>query len=312
MARTYARVKTDIWADDDFRTLPLEAQHLYFVLLTSNGLNYCGVTDWRPVRIAAASLGWTAEEVVTAGCVLAERFYVVIDEATEEVLIRSFIRNDGFMAQATVAAAMVRAYGAVASATLRGVVIHELNRLYRDHPEFKGWSYGKELLENAVVDPFELVADDPGCDPSSHPLCHPFGDPISDPNVETPLTLVVTPLLPTPSPTPSPTPPTGEIDPGKPARKRHIPADWAPNEKHIAKATRLELDLPIEVENFRNYDLAKGPVWKDFNAAFTIWLNNAAKWGNSKRNPYSRQEETDGIFDRAMQREQTNQQLEIS
>src|ERR1051325_11775625 len=101
MPRSYARVKTDIWADDDFRTLPLEAQHLYFVLLTSNALNYCGVTDWRPVRIAASSLGWTAQEVVTAGCILAERFYVVIDEDTEEVLVRSFIRNDGFMAQLT-------------------------------------------------------------------------------------------------------------------------------------------------------------------------------------------------------------------
>src|SRR5687767_10235844 len=101
MARTYARVKTDIWADDDFRALPVEAQHLYFVLLTSNSLNYFGVTDCRPVRIAAASGTWSPKAVAAAGCVLAEHLYLVIDEATEEVLIRSFVRNDGFMAQAT-------------------------------------------------------------------------------------------------------------------------------------------------------------------------------------------------------------------
>lgn len=312
MARTYARVKTGIWADDDFRSLPLEAQHLYFVLLTSNSLNYCGVTDWRPVRIAAAALGWSAEEVTTAGCILAERHYVVIDESTEEVLIRSFIRNDGFMAQTTVAASMVRAYGQIASSRLRGVVVFELNRLYEKHPEFNGWAAGKDLLQNPAIDPFVAVTDDPACDPISHPLCHPSDDPISHPNADTALTLVVTPLLPTPSPTPSPTPPTGEIDPGRPARKRHIPADWMPHEKHAAKATRLELDLALEVENFRNYDLAKGPVWKDFDAAFTIWLNNAAKWGGSKRNPYGQQEKTDGLFDRAMQRTQAPQQLETS
>lgn len=313
MARTYARVKTGIWADDDFRSLPLEAQHLYFVLLTSNSLNYCGVTDWRPVRIAAAALGWSPEEVTTAGCILAERHYVVIDEATEEVLIRSFIRNDGFMAQSTVAASMVRAYGQIASSKLRGVVVFELNRLYEKHPEFNGWGSGKDLLQNPAINPFDEVTDDLVCDPISHPLCHPIDDPISHPIADTALTLVVTPLLPTPSPTPTPSPPTGGIDPGKPARnKRHIPADWSPNEKAIAKALRLELDLELEVENFRNYDLAKGPIWKDFDAAFAIWLSNAAKWGTSKRNPYNRQEETNSLFDRAMQRSAPQQQLETS
>lgn len=300
MARTYARVKTGIWADDDFRTLPIEAQHLYFVLLTSNSLNYCGVTDWRPVRIAASALDWSPDEVITAGCILAERFYVVIDDATEEVLIRSFIRNDGFMAQSTVAAAMVRSYGQIASPKIRGVVVFELNRLYEKHPEFNGWASGKDLLGNPAIDPFAQVADDPGCDPISHPLCHPSDDPISDPVSEVGLTLVVTPLLPTPSPSPSPTPPTGEIGPRKRATQR--PADWRPNARHVSMAQQLDLDLEREVEQFRDHHDSKGSTFKDWDAAFRTWLRNAAKWGASRRNPYSKQQETDALFDAAMNR----------
>lgn len=300
MARTYARVKTGIWADDDFRSLPTEAQHLYFVLLTSNSLNYCGVTDWRPVRIAAAALDWSTEEVTTAGCILAERHYVVIDEATEEVLIRSFIRNDGFMQQSTVAAAMVRSYGQIASSKLRGVVVFELNRLYEKHPEFKGWAAGKELLQNPAANPFDQVTDDLVCDPISHPSCHPIDDPISHPIADTALTLVVTPLLPTPSPTPSPTPPTGEIGARKRATQR--PGDWAPNAQHVSMAAQLELDLEREIAQFTDHHDSKGSAFKDWDASFRTWLRNAAKWGGSKRNPYSKQQETDDLFDAAYQR----------
>lgn len=105
---------------------------------------------------------------------------------------------------------------------------------------------------------------------------------------------------------------TGEQVRPRAARKQHVPADWAPNGRHADKARRLELDLEEEVENFRNWDLAKGPVWKDFDAAFNLWLGNAAKWGKSSRNPYSRQQETDGLFDRAMRRTQQQPELESS
>jgi len=296
MARTYARVKTSIWADDEFRCLPPMAQHLYFVLLTSNGLSYCGVTDWRPVRIAASAASWPASSVQMAGDVLAERLYVAIDEETEEVLLRSFIRNDGFMEQPTVAAAMVRSYGSIASKSLRGIVVHELLRLKSESPEMKGWKYADELLTNPSVDPVDHLGD--------HPGYHPFDDPPDDPRGQRSTTPVATPLLPTPSPTPTPrsSSPSG-------SRKRHVPDDWHPNDKHAAMATELELDLVAEVEKFRDYDKSKGPVWKDFDAAFNNWLRNNAKWGNSPKNPYGKQAKTDGLFDRAMDRAQ--QRLEI-
>jgi len=45
MAREFAKIKASIWQDDDFRALPVEAQHLYFVVLTDPDLSYCGVAD---------------------------------------------------------------------------------------------------------------------------------------------------------------------------------------------------------------------------------------------------------------------------
>lgn len=155
MAREFAQIKLALWEDDDVRLLSPEAQHLYFVLLTSRSLNYCGVGDWRPRRIAALAQGWTVERVEDAATELVERLFVVIDESTEEILVRSFVRHDGLMKQPKMATAMAAAHGAVASSVLRGVVVHELRRLQEDFPDLKGWGSEKasDLLRKASVDP---------------------------------------------------------------------------------------------------------------------------------------------------------------
>ena len=88
------------------------------------------------------------------------------------------------------------------------------------------------------------------------------------------------------------------------ARKRATqrPSDWKPNQKHIAMAAQLELNLDNELEQFTDYHDAKGSAFKDWDASFRSWLRNAAKWGKSRRNPYGKQQETDDLFDAAYQR----------
>lgn len=192
MAREFAQVKVSIWQDSDFRSLPPGAQHLYFVLLTSSTLSYCGIADWRPKRIAASADGWTAASVEKAAAVLQGRLYVVVDESTEEILIRSFVRNDGLMKQPRMAVSMANAYASTASRLLRGVVIHELVRLHRDHPELSGWgkSQARDLLEMPVVDPAGLALAN-----------QRFGGGVTPGLGET---LPNVSGLPTPSPSPSP------------------------------------------------------------------------------------------------------------
>lgn len=164
MARVYARVKVTIWADHDFRQLTDQAQALYFRLLSSPTMSLCGVADWRPNRIAALTRGMTAEGVRLAAKELEEHSYILADDETEEVLVRTFVRHDGLIATPNIAAAMVKDYAGTASATLRGVIIHELRRLKDDEPEMKGWSVASKLLADPAIDP---ASENPSGNPSA-------------------------------------------------------------------------------------------------------------------------------------------------
>lgn len=160
MGRDRANINTDIWNDDDFRALSAPAQLLYIQLLTSPTLTYAGVADWRPKRIALLSNGRAAREVEGAAEELRRGLYIVIDEDSEEVLIRSFLRWDGLLQKPNVAKAMVSAWERIYSMTLKGVVVHELNRLHDAHPDWRAFSVGtvRELLGKGSVNPSELVS----------------------------------------------------------------------------------------------------------------------------------------------------------
>ena len=154
MAREFAQIKLSIWSDNDWRDLSPDARYLYMTLLTSPTLTYCGTADWRPARIGGLN-GQSLRTISEAGAELAEALYLVIDEATEEVLVRSFIRNDGLMKQPRMAVSMVTAHSGVSSQPIRGVVIHELRRLREDSPDLSGWANEKaaDLLQKEPIDP---------------------------------------------------------------------------------------------------------------------------------------------------------------
>lgn len=175
MARTSSYFKTSIW-DDGFRKLPASAQHLYIAIWTSAGLSYAGVADWRPARLSKVAADLTPEKVVEAGLILHRDLYIVVDEETEEVLIRSFIRNDGLMDQPNVAAAMVTDYAKIASPAIRGVIVHELQRLFEEAPELKGWKDPKSGKERAST-----LLGNPSVNPSSNPSGWGSGNPSVNP-----------------------------------------------------------------------------------------------------------------------------------
>jgi hypothetical protein len=158
MARTFAMTRVAIWGDDEFLDLSPMAQWLYWHLMSHPDLSYCGVTDWRPGRIVPKAAGLTLEVVESAADELAEARYIVIDEGTEEVLIRSFMRNDGLLKQTNMGAAVAKAYAAVASREIRGVVVHELKRLRDENTSWTSWKALAEVLRKRSVDPFAEAA----------------------------------------------------------------------------------------------------------------------------------------------------------
>lgn len=129
MARTYAQIKVSVWQDDDFRSLTVDAQHLYFLLLTSPTLNLAGVHDWRPKRIATLTRGWTVAAVDKAAAELQHKRYIVLDTDTEEVLVRTLIRHDNILRGVLTAAGMVSGWTGTYSIRLRAAIADEVRKL---------------------------------------------------------------------------------------------------------------------------------------------------------------------------------------
>lgn len=174
MAREFSKFNLAIWQDDDWRAVPPPAQHLYMVLWAHPGLTYAGVVDWRPGRIAALAGGWTADEVRAAADCLEARLFIVTDEDTEECLIRSWARFDGLMKQPRMAVSFANAYAETASSEIRGVIIHELNKLHTLDPDLAGWAKPQvtDMLGLAQIDPRSRALPE---DPFGDGFGHTFG-----------------------------------------------------------------------------------------------------------------------------------------
>lgn len=76
------------------------------------------------------------------------------------------------------------------------------------------------------------------------------------------------------------------LDP--PERKRRavqLPEDWVPNDRNIEDAIQrkfTEQEIDHEAEQFKNYHVAKGTRFIDWDAGWRTWLGNARKFGNRR------------------------------
>ena len=68
----------------------------------------------------------------------------------------------------------------------------------------------------------------------------------------------------------------------KATRKTTIPEDWTPDEKCLAYARERYPSMPIsiEVEKFRDYHLAKGSKYSNWDAAWRSWCRNGNEYAN--------------------------------
>ena len=225
--RNYAQLNIAIWNDDDFRALTPQAQHLYFLLLSHPTLSYCGVGDWRPKRLASMAAGWTAQDVERAGAELIDRLFIVVDEDTEEFLVRTFVKNDPLMRQRNLGVSMARAFSLVASEGIRGVVVWELTRLAEARPGLKG------LDSDEVA---QVLAK-----PSIDPSVYPSGNPSIDPSVKGSVD---------PSPTPAPTPPPLQLR--ESSKEREDGGKGGSGEKGETNATQSTGEIEPPPEHFES------------------------------------------------------------
>jgi hypothetical protein len=154
----HARILRSIWLNEEWLDLSIPAQWLYTRILTSAKVSKAGVAEWRPKVLTQSAIGVSAELLESAALELEETMFLVIDRGTEEVLIRSFVRNDGLLAQPNMATAVAKAYADIGSRRLRGVLNHELHRLQNDQPGLH-WDKLAMVMNKPVIDPH---SDAPG------------------------------------------------------------------------------------------------------------------------------------------------------
>lgn len=131
MARTHGRLYGSIWNDEDFLDLTGDAQRMYMMLLSLPNVSHCGLLALTVKRWARKAKDWTVERAETALAELDATEYIVIDEDTEELLIRSLMRRDEVYKQPNVLASAATDAEGIASPKLRSALLEEVIRIGR-------------------------------------------------------------------------------------------------------------------------------------------------------------------------------------
>lgn len=129
MARNHGRILTSIWRDDDFLALSPSAQRLFLFLISQPELNHAGLLPLRVRRWAPKASGLTVAELRADLDALTTARFVVVDHDTEELLIRTHVRNDGVWKQPKVLAAAAVEARHIESPRLVQALLTELLRL---------------------------------------------------------------------------------------------------------------------------------------------------------------------------------------
>jgi hypothetical protein len=255
-----------MWADEDWRNLSVEAQRLYMLLLSHPTLSYAGVADWRPGRIAQLSAGTTAAEVERAAQELEQAAFILRDETTEEVLIRSFIKHDGLMKQPKLVVSMTTAFAAVASSKIREVVAFEVQKLHGRDQTLK-W----DVAQVQTV----LAAKGSPIATFTHPVTPGF-TPALTPNDGHGQGLHTTTATTTAT---EASLPVGDDR----IKETRLPKDWAPTASHLELAKTRGVNIIAEADNFRLHAETHDRHAARWNAAFTTWLKKAKPSGPNGR-----------------------------
>jgi hypothetical protein len=216
MAREFAKVYMSIWGNPDFTRLTVGAQRLYMFLISQPDLSRAGTITLAFNRWQSRTADYEREALLTDLAELARARFVVVDEATEELLIRSYIRNDEGWKSPNIMIAVAGASKQVMSETLRAVIAQEVARIDtaglpvkvnektgRSTKDFIDMVVAQlvESLSDCVVDnsvaewgepfregfleplpePFSGASGNPFGNPSGNPSGNPFGNPSGNP-----------------------------------------------------------------------------------------------------------------------------------
>lgn len=189
MAQDFAPLLRSIWSDDDFRALSVDAQHAYMMLFSHPDRNSAGVLSLTLRKWTRLAADLSPDRLDMALAELDAQSFIVMDESTEELLVRSFIRRASVYKHIRMLANALREASEVESPRLRSALSRELGRLPRlalpDNPKMRAEA---EAAQQRVDEMAEAPSppDGPG-QGDAHPMAHGMADGMAHPLAHPPV-----------------------------------------------------------------------------------------------------------------------------
>lgn len=168
MARSEARIKTSIWHDPDFVALDPFAQWVYMLAVSQATVNFCGVTPYTPRKWSHLANGVTVTHIRKAVAILVAHDYVLVDEDTEELWIRTFVKHDGVLTKPNVTVAMSRDFAAIQSPLISERFLEGLGERFLEHLD--------QPLRERLAEPFLKRFRKRFPEPYRHGMANPSGN----------------------------------------------------------------------------------------------------------------------------------------
>jgi len=127
MARSYAKLYLSVWDNGgDFLDLTADAQWLYWVLISHPLLTPAGTLPLQPRKWVRRAKGMTYKRIQSALSELVDNNKILVDEDTEELLIRTYIRYDRGWRTPNIRKSIEASISRIESDALRDAATHEL------------------------------------------------------------------------------------------------------------------------------------------------------------------------------------------
>ncbi|MFD7861824.1 hypothetical protein [Streptomyces sp. NPDC059783] len=321
MARGHGRILTSIWEDEDFRNLDESEQRLYLFLISQPNLNHAGLLDLTLRRWSRKARGLTVGELEKRIYALEQARFIVVDDDTEELLIRSFIRNDGVWKQPKVMGAAVSGALEISSKRLQQALLAEMDRiplseLNNEPTKMRSGSEGPSIRQQVQshIDDLRRAFGTPTPDPTGGgygtPSVPPSGTPSDTPAEGGPKgsTRGRAPASrahsPAPAPAPAPAPTTVVADVGEETSGSRAPGAERPDGLAPIDADQFELtdamrrwakrdgytdlvDIDHATTQFVSHYRSTGARRKSWPDAWQKWIRDDAKnaAGRQQRHP---------------------------
>ncbi|MEG8275728.1 hypothetical protein [Streptomyces sp. AHA2] len=281
MARGHGRILTSIWEDADFLKLDEREQRFYLFLISQPNLNHAGLLPLTLRRWSRKAKDLTSADVEKRLQSLDEAQFIVVDDDTEELLIRSFVRNDGVWRMPKVMGAMVSGALEISSRRLQEALLAEMDRIplgeLSDEPTKMRGGEGPSIRTQvaghieALRKAFGSPTPDPSRRGSGTPSATPSGTPSDTPSEggdeggpkpstrgRARASRAHSPA-PAPAPTPAPTPDRVGVEVGKETS----------GSSELA-ATPPDGDAPIDIDGFTLNDAMRGWALKTFGSGLDL------------------------------------------